>query len=541
MALAAAAAVAGQHGVREAAGPAWLFVLVQTGLVWLSLAVAGDLVWWRVGRDRWTTIVGRTGEFVVLGSIVAECVGLWFAAEAVGVCAALVMVSRLNGYLARTLRQPLLLLPGSFVVMIAVSACLLRLPAATPPDQPIGWVDAVFTATSAVCVTGLTVRDTGSGFTPFGQSVIAISIQLGGLGLMVFGSTLALLMGSRLSMRENLTLSTALDEYPAHRISRFVWFIVLTCVVVEAAGAAALYVALPSGMPDRAWMAVFHSVSAFCNAGFDLTGQSLIGMRGGAAPYLCIVPLVVVGGLGFVVLEEIGKRAAGRAAGSTGRGRLSLHTRLVVVTTALLLLGGSVVILATQLGGPDASPGQRVLDAMFMSATARTAGFTTMPMEDLTPGSRLTLMLLMLVGGSPGSMSGGMKTVVFAVLVLAVVCTVRGREDVEVFGRAVPDALVKKAATIAFGLLGLVAVTCLVLDMTESIAFEPLVFEVISAATTTGLSLGATQELSPAGRLVISATMVLGRVGPLALLGSILIGPGSRRAYRFPRERISLG
>ena len=182
-----------------------MFVLVQTGLVWLSLAVAGDLVWWRVGRDRWTTIVGRTGEFVVLGSIVAECVGLWFAAEAVGVCAALVMVSRLNGYLARTLRQPLLLLPGSFVVMIAVSACLLRLPAATPPDQPIGWVDAVFTATSAVCVTGLTVRDTGSGFTPFGQSVIAISIQIGGLGLMVFGSTLALLMGSRLALRESHT------------------------------------------------------------------------------------------------------------------------------------------------------------------------------------------------------------------------------------------------------------------------------------------------------------------------------------------------
>jgi trk system potassium uptake protein TrkH len=184
--------------------------------------------------------------------------------------------------------------------------------------------------------------------------------------------------------------------------------------------------------------------------------------------------------------------------------------------------------------------GQRVLDAVFMSTTARTAGFTSVPMQELAPGSRFTLMLLMAVGGSPGSTAGGMKTTVLAVLVMAVVSTVRRREDVEVMGRAIPEALVKRAATLAFGLIAVVCAATLALDLTERAPLDHLLFEAVSAATTTGLSLGVTESLSPTGRAVIIATMFLGRVGLLAVLASLL-GGGGRASYRLPRDSVSLG
>lgn len=484
-------------------------------------------------------------EPAVLAAAVVEVFGAALGAEVVSAALLVALALRLNGRLARTIKNPSLLFPASFLILIAVSTALLKLPAATPAGQPIGWVDAGFTATSAVCVTGLGVRDTATGFTLFGQVVIASSIQLGGLGVMIFGSTLALLFGARLSVKENLTLSTALNEYPAHRISRFVWFIVLTTVGLEAAGAGVLYMLWPEtpGVDDgsRAWMAIFHSISAFCNAGFDITGQSMIGLRSHPLPYVGLVPLIVLGGLGFVVLEDLAGVARGRLRPAGRRRRLSTHSRLVLATTAWLLVGGMAVLMLAQFATPGGSFGQRLLDALFMSTTSRTAGFTSVPMDELASGSRLTLMMLMFVGGSPGSTAGGIKTAVFALLVLGVVSTVRGREEVEVFGRALPDALVKRAATVAFGLAALIALATLVLDITEHIEFEWLLFEVISAATTTGLSLGATAELTPTGRCVVMVVMFLGRVGPLAVIASLVLGSSASGAYRFPRDTVSLG
>lgn len=548
LALAGGAGVALEHGFGLEIRPGWLMPALQLVLAWSALVVAGDLepLGSPKGGARWTTRTGLAGEGAVVLAGLLEVIGQAIGAELVAMGLAVGLAVRLNAQLARTMANPGLLFPASFLVLIGLSAVLLKLPLSTPGGQPINWVDAVFTATSAVCVTGLAVRDTGTGFTPFGQAVIGVSIQLGGLGMMIFGSTLALLFGARLSFRENLTLSMALSEYPAHRINRFVGFIVGTTLLIELAGAAVMFTLWPDGAAlgwrEQAGMAAFHSVSAFCNAGFDLTGQSLVGMRAHPLPYLAAMPLIVVGGLGFLVMDDVWRRARGPKGETRGAARrLTTHTKLVLCTTAALLAGGAVVIFLAQMKVPGLSIGQRVLDAAFMSTTARTAGFNTVPMDELAPGSRFMVMTLMTVGGSPGSTAGGIKTVVVAVLALAVWSTVRGRDEVEIFGRALPDALVKKAATVAFALLTLIAVVTLVLDLTESIAFEPLLFEVISAASTTGLSLGATGELTPVGRCVIAGTMFLGRVGLLAFLGALLVGGGGGRSYRYPRDSVSLG
>ncbi len=544
IALLAAASVAFEHGFREALLPGLAGAFVQAVLPWVALVVAGDIRWRAVDRSRWRGVFSIISEMLALLALTAAIAGWADIPELVSIATLVAFAIRLNGVLARTIRNPAILFPASFLVLIAVSASLLKLPAATPPDQPIGWIDSVFTATSAVCVTGLAVRDTGTEFTLFGQAVVLGSIQLGGLGVMIFGSTLALLFGARMSFKEHVTLSMALDEYPAHRIARFAWFIVLTTFILEAIGAGILYLSWPEDQlanGSRLWYSVFHSVSAFCNAGFDITSESMIGVRSHPAAYLAIMPMIVLGGLGFIVLEDVYRQSRDRVRGWRGRIRLTTHSKIILATTACLLFGGFAFIFIAQATASGAVNGQTVLDAAFMSTTARTAGFTTVPMDELSSGSRFVLMALMAIGGSPGSTAGGMKTAVFAILVFAIISTVRGRSEVEAFGRALPDALVKKAATVAAGLFSVITLAMLTLDLTETIPFEPLFFEVISAATTTGLSLGATGELSGTGRVVITITMFLGRVGALALLAALVGGMGSEGRYLLPRDTISLG
>jgi len=539
-----AVAVAARYGFDAPPAPELLVLLARFILPWLALVVSGDISWRAKPPDRWKSRTGMWGELAIILAVLAEIAGIRGGADALVCLVTLALAIRLNGQIARKVRNPSILLPGSFLVLIAISASLLKLPASTPPDQPISWVDAVFTSTSAICVTGLVVRDTGPGFTDFGHGVILCSIQIGGLGIMIFGSTLALLFGARLSYKEHLTLSMALDQYPAHSITRFAWFIVLTTFALEAIGAAILYVSWPEaelGGRDRLWFSVFHSVSAFCHAGFDITGQSMIGLRSHAAAYFGIAPMILIGGLGFIVLEELFRRGAGPLQSARGPRRLSTHSKLVLVTTGSVFILGFLLLMASQASEAGRLTGQHALDALFMSATARSAGLTTVPMEELTSGSRFTLMLLMVIGGNPSSTAGGMKTAVLALLVLAVVATIRGRQEVEVFGRALPDALVKKAATIAFALAVMISGATLILDLTEKIPLEILLFETVSAATTTGLSLGATEQLSAPGRVILTVTMFLGRVGPLALLAALIGVAGAGASYRLPRDTVSLG
>jgi trk/ktr system potassium uptake protein len=594
----AAALVVFEHGFFSTPVPLWFLHLCQ------CLALVGygfDLIRRRrKERDPFRTaysvwleaVLGVVALFGVGSSLFAGADPSWRLVEAVAVILFLLEAWRLNVALSRALAKPSLLLPLSFATLILVGTLLLLTPRAephtfdasqqvfVPTGQPLTLGEALFTATSAVCVTGLTVRDTAHDFSPFGQTVIGLLIQLGGLGIIIFGSMLATLLGQSLSLKENISLRGMLNDQPLNRIRGFVRFIVLMTIGLELIGAAAMYPMWddPAGgaltTSERIGMSLFHSVSAFCNAGFDITGNSLVGYRYSFLTHTVIVPLIVVGGLGFPALENLYHVARVRLTGllryrpvrpdnavDLTKGRLSLHTKIVLVATLGLYLWGVVWIgtgrLMPYLQGPtrpgitagvdDPGPltfgkvGGVLADAHFMSVTSRTAGFNAMPMDELEPVGRFTVMSLMMVGGSPGSTAGGFKTTVIALLALSVVATVRQRPRAEAFGRTIADALVRKAATIGLCYLLLVMVSTMLLCISEPFAFQPLLFEAISASTTTGLSLGITGELTGFGRGVIIATMFLGRVGPLALLGAMTFSRGVSRPYRYAHEDVAIG
>lgn len=470
----------------------------------------------------------------------------------------------LNIALSRTLRNPGILFPASFVLLIVLGTLLLKAPVATPPGHSISWLDAAFTMTSAVCVTGLTVRSTAADFTPYGQTVIAVFIQLGGLGFIIFGSTLVMLLGHQLPLRGRRSLSEMLADEPLHRLTSFTRFILLTTLLIELTGALLLYLLWPDPPEGpltparRTGLSVFHALSAFYNAGFDLTGQSMIPFRAHAMPYLVIAPLIVLGGLGFPVLSNLASAARARLIAAVRRtppdpvrARLTLHTKLVLITSAALYIFGVAAISAGQFGvpddpasGADAPRAARTLaDAGFLSISARTAGITTLPMEEIQPASRVAIMALMFVGGSPGGATGGVKTTTLALLVLSVIATVRQRPETEAFGRTIADALVRRAATVAICFVLLVVLVTLLLCLTEpaSAGVEAILFETISAASTTGFSLGLTPQLSPIGRAIIMVTMFLGRVGPLVLFASLVFRRGPQRPYAYPHESVALG
>jgi len=554
----------------------------------------------RLGGDLFTPARGRWLEFGLLalalfGLVMSLAVSpkpYWHLVEAVSVWLFLLEAWRLNVLLSRALARPGLLLPMSFALLILIGTPLLMAPRATPhvfdpalnayvsAGEPITFSEALFTATSAVCVTGLTVRDTARDFTPFGQAVIGSLIQLGGLGIIIFGSMLATLLGQSLSLKENLNLRDMLNDQPMHKLHSFVRFIVLTTIGIELIGAAVLYPlwddsvgsALTTG--QRVGMSLFHAVSAFCNAGFDITGHSLVGYRHAMLTHAVILPLIVVGGLGFPALENLFSAARFRlsrwlryrpvrpgAPVDLTAGRLSLHTKIVLTTTACLYLWGVVTIGTGQLmpyfheamqqgvtahaDRPDpltvTSFGGVLADASFMSVTSRTAGFNAMPMDQLQPAGRFGVMTLMMVGGSPGSTAGGFKTTVIALLALSVIATIRQRPRAEAFGRTIADSLVRKAATIGLCYLLLVTVSTMLLCLSEPFTFQSLMFEAVSASTTTGLSLGITGDLTGLGRAVIIASMFLGRVGPLALLGAMTFSRGAGRTYRYAHEGVALG
>jgi trk/ktr system potassium uptake protein len=596
--LLAAAVVVFEYGFFIPPAPVWAMRLVQ------CLALLGyglDLE--RRRRRGGDPFAPPRGSWLEFGLLALALIGLvmslarggrpyWHLVEAVSVGLFLVESWRLNVVLSRALARPGLLLPMSFALLILIGTPLLMAPRATPHvfdpsldafvpvGERISFGEALFTATSAVCVTGLTVRDTAREFTPFGQAVIGALIQLGGLGIIIFGSMLVTLLGQSLSLKENLNLRDMLNDQPMHKLRGFVRFIVLTTIGIELIGAAVLYplwddpVSGPLTAGQRVGMSLFHAVSAFCNAGFDITGHSLVGYRHALLTHAVIVPLIVVGGLGFPALENLLGVARARvsrwlryqpvrpgAPTDLTAGRLSLHTKVVLTATACLYLWGVVTIGAGQLmpylqesmqqgvtahvDRPEpltvAGLGGLLADASFMSVTARTAGFNAMPMDELQPAGRFGVMTLMMVGGSPGSTAGGFKTTVIALLALAVVATIRQRPRAEAFGRTIADSLVRKAATIGLCYLLLVTLSTMLLCLSEPFSFQALAFEAVSASTTTGLSLGITEDLTGFGRAVIIASMFLGRVGPLALLGAMTFSRAADRPYRYAHEAVALG
>lgn len=441
---------------------------------------------------------------------------------------------------------PLRLLAGSFLALIFAGASLLKLPAATPPDQPIGWIDALFTATSATCVTGLAVRDTGTGFTFFGQLVILVLIQLGGLGIMTFSLFVLALFGRKVSLAQRSILEQTVATSAGHELRPLLKLVFLFTFGSEAVGALLLYArwAPALGAGEAVWPAVFHSISAFCNAGFGLWRDNLTPWRGDAWTVLTVSALIVLGGLGFLTVSEI--RRAGRL-----RTRLSVHSRLALAVSGLLIAAGTAAIflLETRRAFRDLPLGEQILAALFQSVSTRTAGFNTVDIGALAPGTLFLMMILMFIGGSPGSCAGGIKTTTVGVLAVATVTRLKGLRNANAFGRTLASETVRNALTIA--LLGAAVVIAalfalLLLEVPggapdeERALFIDYFFETVSALGTVGLSTGITGGLSPASRLLVSLLMFLGRLGPLTI-GIALAGAERAHDWQYPEEEVMVG
>ncbi|MGQ0614989.1 MAG: TrkH family potassium uptake protein [Planctomycetaceae bacterium] len=421
------------------------------------------------------------------------------------------------------LRSAEVLLPLTFLGAILAGAALLWLPGMTRGG--VSPLDLLFTATSAVCVTGLTVVDTGATFTPRGQATILGLIQAGGLGIMTFSYLLLVVAGKRVALQGSAALKESFTPVAGWRIGRLLAVIVGTTLVIEAAGFLALWRAT-----DDAWTSAFHSVSAFCNAGFSLHAASLQGQP--TAVVLPILLLIVAGGLGFTVLSELGARLVPRRG---PRPRFSLHTRIVLTTSLAFWIGGALLLWITEAG--------KAGHALFMSASARTAGFETLPVGALTGGSILVLIFLMFVGASPGSTGGGIKTTTFAVASALVVAALRGRERATIGRREIPRELLRRMfAVITFALL-IAFFSTFLLDLFEGGEIEDLpslAFEATSALGTVGLSTGVTPHLTNASKILLCVVMFLGRVGSLSLL-TLLVRDRGPFHVRYPEERVMIG
>lgn len=434
------------------------------------------------------------------------------------------------------LASPAHMLVSSFAALALVGTGLLLMPLSHTLPKPIAPVDALFTAVSAACVTGLAVLDTSKDFSFLGQLIILGLIQVGGLGIMTFATAATVLLGRRLGLREEAVAMNLLGGTGGRiDLERALGDVLRVTFIAELGGAALLFPAfLAHGDSWSAalWRAVFTSISAFCNAGFALQSDSLVPYQQDPFVLLVVSALIVVGGLGpAVVLASLRRR----------REPLPLQARIVLASSAILLLLPLAAVLALEwshlLAGLPV--GDRLVNAWFQSVTLRTAGFNAIDMGALGPATWTLCVAWMFIGGSPGSTAGGVKTTTIAVLLLAALAAIRGRRDAEVFGRSIPHRTVYEAGAVLSLFILSAGLALFALQLTQSLPLDQVLFEVVSALATVGLSMGATAQLDGVGKLVIIACMFAGRVGPLSL--SILLVGRDRPLRRLPLEAIQVG
>lgn len=489
-----------------------LSILLNGGLV-LLLALEIPLVdglhtrWPEIARASWLVLYLTTIHVTVLAILAHRLL-------------------HFNQVLAFMRVSPRVILIGSYLALIAAGTVLLKIPKAT--TAPLDWMDALFTSTSAVCVTGLIVVDTATTFTTTGQAIILGLFQLGGLGLMTFTYFFVSVFGSGITIRDRALLLEFLNEEYVGRVTSSLTAIVLMTVAFEAAGAVLLQVSTPLGGPHAWFASVFHSVSAFCNAGFSVFTTGLYDpLTRANIPYqFVIMALIVIGGLGFPVLKNVWDHWAARLRHRADRPvRLTTHTKLVLVTTVGLVLGGAVLAFLLELPA-TARPGEapRWVAALFTSITARTAGFNTVPTEALLAPTVFLLLFLMFIGGSPASTAGGIKTTTFAVALLNTVRTLRdaGR-DLVAFRRQIPASVANRAfAVVLLALAWVTGSTLILTTVMPDHAPLDVAFEAVSAFSTVGLTRGITADLPTVGKLVIVASMLVGRIGILYVALGVL-------------------
>jgi len=439
--------------------------------------------------------------------------------------------------------NPAQILVLGFASVILIGSILLNLPIASKDGQSIGFINAFFTATSAVCVTGLVVVDTATHWTIFGQVIILLLIQVGGLGFMTMATLFALLFGKRISLRERLVMQEALNQFNISGIVRLTQYILLTTIIIEGFGAMLLSIKfIPIyGIWKGIGFSIFHAISAFSNAGFDLIGdyRSLTPFVNDVLINVVMWMLIVTGGLGYtVVLEILQKRKFPK---------FSLHSKLVLYISFVLLALGFVTVLVLEYSNPE-TMGKlplkgKLLSAMFHSVTPRTAGFNTLPTEKLTMASIFFTMILMFIGGSPAGTAGGVKTTTAGVVVLAIISNIRGKDDTEVFKRRIPREIVNRSLSVIGIAMILVILVTMILSITEkSKSFIEVFFEATSAFGTVGLSLGITPDLSTLGKIVVSLTMFSGRVGPLTLALALARKHQKKKALiKYPEDKVIVG
>lgn len=421
----------------------------------------------------------------------------------------------LYNYFKKVELNPPRVLALGFGILILIGALLLNLPIASQDGESIGFINSLFTSASAVCVTGLVVVNTAEHWTLFGQVVIISLIQMGGLGIMTMATIVAMLMGKKITLKERLIIKEQLNQGTMSGLVRLTRYVIFSTFLIEFIGAILLsFRFIPQyGMAKGIWFSIFHSISAFCNAGFDIMGNSIVPYVGDFLVNFTIASLIIIGGLGFTVYIDISQKKSFK--------KLHLHSKLVIVITLILILMGMFLILLVERDNPDTlanlSTGDKFLAAFFQSVIARTAGFNSVDISKLYDTSIFILIILMFIGGSPGSTAGGIKTTTFGTMILTTIAVVRGNKDISVFNRRISQDIINRALAILTIGLTLVITVSLVLTLTESANFLDLLFETTSAFGTVGLTRGLSPNLSNAGKIIISITMYLGRVGPLTM------------------------
>lgn len=434
-----------------------------------------------------------------------------------------------------------------FLIMITLGTVLLLLPFST--TEP-GWNNplvALFTATSAVCVTGLVVVDTGTYFSPLGQGIIVALIQLGGLGYMTATTFLLLLLGRRLGLRERIAVSQSMDSDELSGARSVVVSVISMTLLFELTGA---FLLMPVFIPDYGptsgiGLSLFHSVSAFNNAGFSPFADNLIGYASSLWLNLVITGLVIFGGIGYEVIMEAFIWGRDRLQGHRETRIFSLHLKIVIVTTLILLLLGTVGLLATEYNNPatlgDEPLGTKLIMAWFQSVITRTAGFNSIDIGAMSDTSLFIMVALMFIGASPGSTGGGIKTTTLGILFACTRMVLQGKQEVLIFQREIPPSRLAKAVAVVFGsIFVVIIITALISRFDPQFSFIQLLFETVSGFATVGLSTGITASLSPISQLLIISTMYIGRVGVLLLMAALL-GDPKPTAVRYPEEDLLVG
>lgn len=425
-----------------------------------------------------------------------------------------------------------------FAGVILLGALLLMHPISSTERVATPFIDALFTSTTSVCVTGLVVRNTGEYWSLFGQTVIMLLIQIGGLGVITVAASLAMVANRKIGLFQRSTMQDAVAAPKISGIVKLTGFILKATFLIELIGA---IIMAPTFIKDFGWakgiwMSVFHSVSAFCNAGIDLMGIrepycSLTDYVGNPAINIAIMGLIVIGGLGFLTWDDI------RTYGIRVR-KYKMQSKVILVTTGLLILIPAIAFFIFEFS--HLPLGERIWASFFQSVTPRTAGFNTVELSSMTEPGQITMIILMLVGGSPGSTAGGMKTTTFAVLILCALAIFKKRDEAEVFGRRISKDVVSTAATIAFMYITLCIGCAMIISIHEGLPMIACMYETASAVATVGLSLGITPGLGSLSKCVLIALMYIGRVGGLTLIYSVL-SRNTVQTGKLPLDKITVG